>query len=51
MPHTCGDIDVCKSYRADNTIDYMETPKWETEVMKITAKRGVDVFDPVGTID
>ncbi len=44
-------INVCKSYGADFTIDYIKTPNWETEVMKITDGHGADVvFDPVGTI-
>ncbi|KAK4989961.1 putative secondary metabolism biosynthetic enzyme [Elasticomyces elasticus] len=42
---------VLKSFGADHVIDYMATPAWEKEVMKLTGRHGADVvFDPVGTI-
>lgn len=48
---TARNISVCKRYGADHVIDYLETPNWETEVMRITEGHGADVvFDPVGTI-
>ncbi|KAL2354245.1 hypothetical protein BJ546DRAFT_77295 [Cryomyces antarcticus] len=44
-------IAVLKSFGADHVIDYMATPAWEKEVMKLTGDHGADVvFDPVGTI-
>lgn len=43
---------VLKSFGADHIIDYMSSPEWDKEVMKITNKHGADVvFDPVGTIN
>ncbi|PAW63310.1 MAG: hypothetical protein B9S36_04980 [Verrucomicrobiia bacterium Tous-C2TDCM] len=33
---------------ADETIDYLQTPEWDGETMRITAKRGVDRVIEVG---
>lgn len=44
-------IAACKSFGADFVVDYLNTPQWEVEVMRITGGHGVDVvLDPVGLI-
>jgi NADPH2:quinone reductase len=45
------DKQICQSYGADHVIDYVKTPNWEVEALKLTGGHGVDVvWDTIGLI-